>query len=112
MPDYDNSGRFGLWKNNERKEATHPHLTGNGEQLDGSKCWISAWFSKDLADDDKKALTEIINRYNDGASKRPFLNISIKLKQATHDAGVASAQAAVSNQPAGGDENWDDDIPF
>lgn len=106
---YDNRGRFGLWRNKDRKENTHPHLTGSGEELSGSGCWISAWFSKDLPDDDKKVLADMIKRY-EGISKRPFLNISVKLKESR----AQEAQAAIHGQPPADnmDDSFDDDIPF
>ena len=106
---YDNSGRFGLWFNKDRKEATHPHLSGQGESLDGGKCWVSAWFSKDLSDDDKKILADMVKRY-DGTSQKPFINVVIKAKES----GAPAAHAAIdSSQPAPAmDDGFDDDIPF
>ena len=103
---YNNKGRFGLWRNKDRKELTHPHLSGQGEDLDGNKVWTSAWFSKDLSDEDKQVLAEMIKRY-EGANKKPFINIVIKSKQAVHSQGVANASAAAQSV-----EGFDDDIPF
>lgn len=108
--EFDNKGRFGLWRNKDRKEQTHPHLSGQGESLDGTKCWVSAWFSKDLSDDDKKTLAEMVQRY-DGTSQKPFVNVVIKFKES----GAAAAHEAIdSGQPASAmvDDGFDDDIPF
>ena len=106
---FDNSGRFGLWKNRERKESTHPHLSGQGEDLNGDKVWSSAWFSKDLSDDDKQILADMVKRY-EGTSTKPFINVVIKSKQAVHSQGVASASAAANTTPE--TEGFDSDIPF
>jgi len=97
MTQFNNKGRFGLWFNKDRKEATHPHLSGQGESLDGGKCWVSAWFSKELTDEDKKTLAEMVQRY-DSTSQRPFINVVIKIKE--------------SGAPAADDGFDDSDIPF
>ena len=104
---YDNKGRFGLWMNKDRKEATHPHLNGQGEALDGSACWVSAWFAKDLSDDDKKTLADMVKRYS-GTSTKPFINVTIKLKQS----GASDAYDAINNSGQAPDDGFDDDIPF
>ena len=107
MPDYDNKGRFGIWKNRDRKEATHPHLAGQGESLDGSGCWVSAWFSGDIGDDDRKLLQEIVDRHS-ANSKRPFISVSIKAKES----GANKAYAAINGSPEPAGDSYDDDIPF
>lgn len=112
MAGYDNKGRFGAWRNKDRQEATHPHLTGSGEALDGSPCWLSAWFCKDLPSDDKLILADMIKRH-EAASKKPFINISIKSKAATNSQGVASAKEAIApNDYAQPVDDTDNDIPF
>jgi len=103
---YDNSGRFGLWKNKDRKEQTHPHLGGQGEDLNSQGCWSSAWFAKDIADDDKKLLAEIVERHSQSSNK-PFINVIIKKKESQ----AAQAQAAI-NDTTPVDDNFDEDIPF
>jgi len=103
---YDNNNRFGLWMNRDRKEETHSHLAGQGE-ANNQKHWVSAWFSKDIPDDDKKALQEILNRHN-ASSKRPFIDITIKLKVS----GAGQAQDAINSEPAPADDDFSDDIPF
>jgi len=82
---YDNSNRFALWKNKDRKEQSHPHLTGKGETNKGF--WASAWFSKDISDSDKRLLSEILSRYD---SNKPFISISLKpMDQQQQAANVA-----------------------
>lgn len=101
MP-YDNKGRLALWRNKDRKEQTHPHLAGQGEDLNGNTLWVSAWFSKDLAAGDKAILADMVARY-EGTSQKPFINIVVKPKE----------QAAA--QPGNGYENEspdDEDVPF
>ncbi len=102
---FDNNNRFGLWKNTDRKEVTHPHLTGSGETANQAH-WCSAWFAKDISDDDKKLLSEIISRHKE-ISKKPFVTISIKPKVS----GADEAKQAINGvQP--GDDDYEDDIPF
>jgi hypothetical protein len=94
---YDNSNRLALWFNDRREKQTQPHLRGQGEA--GGYVWVSAWFSDEIADEDKKLLMQIVKRYS---SKKPFISISLTPK-------VHQAPAPV-DAPAGGD--FDDDIPF
>jgi len=94
---YDNNLRLALWKNDRREKQTHPHLKGSGEV--NSEYWVSAWFSGDLSDTDKKSLVEIVNRYD---SKKPFISISLQEKQAKE--GASESQAT--------DASFDSDIPF
>lgn len=103
MTQFNNKGRFGLWRNKDRKEATHPHLSGQGEDLDGGKCWVSAWFSKDLQAGDKAILADMVQRY-EGTSQKPFINVVIKHKQQN--------QQQPESAPAMADDGFDDDIPF
>jgi len=49
---YDNTNRLALWANDKREKATHPHLSGSGET--NQEVWVSAWFSDEINDDDKK----------------------------------------------------------
>lgn len=42
MPDYDNSQRGVLFKNDKRTTEQHPMYKGNGE-INGVEVWISAW---------------------------------------------------------------------
>ena len=109
MSDYDNKGRFGAWLNKERTEATHPHLSGQGEDLDGRGCWLSMWFSKDLSDEDKKTLADMVKRYQ-ATSKKPFINLTIKSKSAVHSQGVADASQAAQSTPV--DDGFGEDTPF
>jgi len=108
---YDNRGRLALWDNKDRKEQTHPHLSGQGETLDGKKVWVSAWFSKDLSDEDKAVLANMVKRYEE-TSQKPFVNVVIKFKES----GAPAAHAAIdSSQPVPtvvDDEFDDSDIPF
>ena len=94
---HDNSNRLALWKNDKREKATHPHLKGKGETT--QHVWVSAWFSPDLSDDDKRLLKGILERYQ---SKKPFLSISI------------TPQENMSQKPAqtAHTDDFDDDIPF
>lgn len=100
---YDNNNRFGLWRNKDRKEATHPHLSGQGE-ANNQPHWIMAWFSKDLSAGDKQVLADMIKRY-EGTSTKPFINVVIKAKE-------QSQQSAPSQSAPASNDGFDDDIPF
>ena len=91
MTDYDNTNRISLWLNDRIEKRTHPQLKGNGEikveyDYDHESreaidpVWASAWFDKDMAPEDKKALMGIIQRHNQ-SSRRPFLSISLTPKE-------------------------------
>lgn len=97
MSDYDNSNRISLWRNDKRKSSKHPHLRGQGET--DAPVWASAWFSHDIADDDRRLLKEILARYD---SKRPFLTISLQPKQ--------ERAPDVRHEPP--PDEFNDEIPF
>lgn len=101
---YDNSNRLAVWPNTKRKDQKHPHLSGQGET--DREVWVSAWFSDEINDADKKALAGILKRYS---SKKPFISVSIKPKQ---EDGKQAAQPGGIGQPQGFDNYPDDDIPF
>jgi len=42
MPDYDNSMRGVLFKNDRKEQPNHPDYKGNAE-VDGVPYWLSAW---------------------------------------------------------------------
>lgn len=96
---YDNTNRLALWLNDKREKATHPHLKGQGETT--SQVWVSAWFSDEISEDDKKALMGILKRYQ---SKKPFLSISMTPKE-------NKPQSAPEPRPID-DFDQDDTIPF
>lgn len=105
MSDYDNTNRLSLWLNDKRKEATHPHLTGQGETIE--PVYANAWFSKDLSTEDARALQHIIKRYSQ-TSNKPFLNISLKPKEER----AARQTAAPYEREPGSDDDLDDSLPF
>lgn len=45
MPQYDNSMRGVLFKNDKKQSDKHPDYKGNGE-VNGVEVWISAWIQK------------------------------------------------------------------
>lgn len=95
---YDNSNRLAVWPNKDRKQQTHPHLTGKGETNEPVYC--SAWFSDEISPEDKKLLRAILKRYS---SKKPFLSISIKSQ---------SNQAGAPSQAGSQGFDDSDDIDF
>lgn len=63
--------RLGLWRNDRREKQTQPHLTGSSKQ-DGLRA--SAWFSDEISEEDKKLLSQILQRYD---SKKPIISVAI-----------------------------------
>ncbi len=102
MSEYNNKGRLALWKNDKREKATHPHIKGQGEDLDGNPVWVSAWFSEDLSDEAKKHIAYALQSYN---SKKPFLSVSIQPKEQRQPKDYPAKQQSVP-------EAAFDDIPF
>lgn len=97
----DNNNRLAIWPNAKREKQAQPHLTGQGQV--NSDFWVSAWFSQDINDGDKKLLSQILKRYD---SKKPFISMAIKPKDDHHN---SQAQQAPATQA---DPDFDDDIPF
>lgn len=99
MPEYNNANRIALWRNDKREKLTHPHLKGKGET--SVPVWANAWFAKDIKDEDKKTLMEIVKRHNK-TSDLPFISISLQLQD----------KAVYAPAPAPKDDFVDSDIPF
>lgn len=60
---YDNSNRGAIWKNDDKREDSHPDFKGS-LNVNGQEFWVSAWRRKEGA-----------------ASKAPALSFSIKPKE-------------------------------
>ena len=93
----DNTNRLALWFNDKREKPTQPHLRGKGDLTTGPM-WVSAWFSQDINEADRKLLMGILSRYD---SKKPFLSISL----------MEPRQKQENNVPQKAPD-FDDDIPF
>jgi hypothetical protein len=85
MSEYDNTNRFSLWPNREKREGKQDADFTGTINVDGKEYWINGW--------KKKA---------DANPKAPSLSGTIRAKDEAHQEGMAQAQAAVQ----------DDDIPF
>ena len=97
MSDYDNTNRFSLWGNTDKKTPTHPDFSGT-INVDGKEYFIDGW-----------------KRKPDANPKAPALSGSIKLKEKqVQPSGTGGQQFSPSQQaqtpPAKDDLN--DDIPF
>lgn len=73
--------RLAVWPNRKREKATHPHLRGEGS-IDGGEVWVSAWFSQEISEDDRRLLADIVGRYD---HKRPLISISVQAKERSHN---------------------------
>ena len=80
---YDNNMRGALWKNEKREKDTHPQLQGQAE-VDGVEYWVSGWTSKE-------------------GGNKPLVSLSFKRKD---------SQRAPRPDPAPGNDDLDDAIPF
>ena len=95
MPDFDNTNRGSIWKNDKMRDGKQdPDFTGS-LNVDGVEYWVSAWKRKEGA-----------------AAKAPALSFTVKPKEAKP---AAQRRPAVSDnargRPAIRDE-MNDDIPF
>lgn len=86
MSDYDNTNRFAVWPNKERRpDKRDAHWTGT-INVEGREYWINAW---------KKA--------DDASENAPSISGSIRPKQAKQDVGRDSTPP---------EPDFDDSIPF
>lgn len=46
MPEYDNKGRFTLFRNKNRASDKHPEYTGTLTLIDGTECFLDAWINE------------------------------------------------------------------
>jgi len=83
MPDYDNTNRGSIWKNDKKETDRHPDFTGS-LNVNGVEFWVSAW-----------------KRKADASPKAPALSFSIKPKD--------ESQSVTPDAPR---EDFDDSIPF
>jgi hypothetical protein len=113
MSNFDNSNRFSIWPNKDRKTAAHPHLTGQGES-GTTPHWVSGWFADDLSDEDKAALGDILKRRLASGNNKPIMKFSIKAKDGQTAQTGQAAQTGRTGQaePAQESNDFDMDIPF
>lgn len=81
-------GQFSLFKNDRKTKDSHPDYRGDGVNLDGALCWISAWIKK--------------------GAKGTFMSLSVQPKE---------EQRAPASRGGGGGRGFntpdmDDSIPF
>lgn len=84
MPEYDNTDRGALFKNDKKEKDTHPDLRGS-LNVGGTDYWISAWLKK--------------------SEKGKFLSLSVKTKEAASESRKPAPKAESSF-------DLDDEIPF
>ena len=91
---YDNTNRFSLWPNQKEKESD-ADFTGT-VNIEGREYWINGW-----------------KRKPDANPKAPSLSGTIKEKKQAHDQGMQQTRQDTGiGGPAGGPEQFVDDIPF
>lgn len=87
MPEYDNTNRGAIWKNDRKTVETQPDYTGT-INIEGVDYWLNGW------------------RSPEGASDRaPVLKFSVAPKEAPKP-----IPAAENNELS--NSGFDDDIPF
>ena len=87
MPEYDNSNRGAVWKNDRKETENHPDFKGS-INVDGKDYWLSGW-----------------KRKPDASPNSPALSLSVQAKE---------QQTAQPGQPKTLDNAFDEDgsIPF
>jgi hypothetical protein len=93
MPEYDNTNRGSVWKNDKKLTDKHPDLTGSLD-VDGVEYWVSAWKRKEGAN-----------------PKAPLLSFSVKRKDEVKKAAPKENDAVDIPNP-GNAEAYFDDLPF
>jgi hypothetical protein len=68
MPEYDNTNRGQIWKNDDRKSETHPHFKGS-MNIAGVEYWVSAWTRKPDANPKAPSLTFSFSKKEDKVSE-------------------------------------------
>jgi uncharacterized protein (DUF736 family) len=86
MPDFDNTNRGALFRNDDKMEEKHPDYRGN-INVDGTEYWLSAWIKTSKKNGMK------------------YMSLSVKLKNADT---TKPKNAGGGARP----QDFDDDIPF
>jgi hypothetical protein len=95
MSNYDNKNRGQIWPNDKKEKDTQPDFKGS-VNVEGVEYWVSAW-----------------KRRPDANPKAPSLTFSVQAKDAVHERGMAQARQTMADPAtAGGQDDFDDDIPF
>lgn len=74
MPEYDDTNRIALWRNEKKESKSHPDLTGSGN-VDGVEYWASAWKGDTSSN-----------------AKAPILKISLRPKDESREPGGNGGQ--------------------
>ncbi len=67
MPEFDNTNRGSIWKNEKKEKATQADFTGT-INVDGVEYWLNGWRRKEGAGAKSPAMTFSVRR-KDGAAK-------------------------------------------
>jgi len=71
MNDFDNRGRFSLWKNtNKRPDKQDADYTGTFVDEEGHEYWVNAWPKKQGQSDKAPVLSGTIRRKQGGAQQQ------------------------------------------
>ena len=84
MPDYDNTNRGVLFRNDGKEKETHPDYKGRITLPDGAEHWLSAWLNE---------------------SKKGTKYLSLQIGDLTDEPRESAA-------PPSKTADFDDDIPF
>ena len=92
MPEYDNTNRGSVWKNDKKLTDKHPDLTGS-LNVDGVEYWVSGWKRKEGAN-----------------PKAPLVSFSVKRKDEVQK--EPKSEPVYESKPTAPDEFFDSEIPF
>lgn len=97
MPEYDNTNRGVLFKNDRKEEDTHADYRGN-INIDGVEYWLDAWINT-----------------SEKVTGGKFMSLRAKPKEAQPERDSrerAEPAKSKSTTPKKGSDDLDDDIPF
>ena len=92
MPEYDNTNRGALYKNDRKEQETHADYNGK-INIEGVEYWLNAWIKESKEDG------------------RKFFSLSVKPKQQQNASQGKSVPAKPKYEGRKQDDNGDD-IPF
>ena len=71
MPDFDNTNRGGIWKNDRKETDSHPDFTGN-INVEGVDYFLNGWRRKEGANPKSAAMSFSVKRKDKQGAGKPI----------------------------------------